>query len=412
MNAFLKKRSHLTGIVIMLLIFSIAGCKKMTGVRGLSQKAEKGDAAPGKVTNVRVKNIPGGAHIFYTLPKSEDLEYVEAVYTTKSSGRQSAKASRYVDSLSVKGFANTSSHKVKLYSVSRGGTASDSVTVTIHPLMPSFASVFNSIEAQKAFGGISMQYKNNITEDSLTIHVVKDSSGFILPVKNEYVYKKRDTLNIFGLQPKLTKFGFVVTDQYGNSSDTLYKNIKPLFEVELNKDLWSNAKFPTDSWRWYKNYAFNLMWDNNSTKYGNAFEISSTSADNFHSFPVWFTIDLGQKAKLSRLTYYPQAPWANYMPTGFIVWGSANPKIDPDHPFNNSWVKLGKFTPLTPGVDFDPDTPYPANAEVFKIKNPINKPDIQYIRIEVLGTVGGIQFYVVGELSFFGQPVDRTKNKG
>jgi hypothetical protein len=411
MNTILKKRFHQIGIIITLTMLLITGCKEMSGPRGLSQKAEKGDAAPGKITDTKVKNIPGGAHIFYTLPKSEDLAYIKAVYTTRSSGRQAVKASRYVDSLSVNGFANNSSHKVELYSVSRGGTYSDSVTVTIHPLSPPFQRVYQSIKTQKAFGGLTIFYKNNITQDSLTIHVVKDSSGFILPVQSKYVHKKIDTLNVFDLQPELTKFGFMVSDQYGNRSDTLYRSIKPLFEVELNKQLWSNAKLPTDSWKHYKHYAFNQMWDNDAQTTDNSFEIGTAAADNFNSFPVWFTINLGQKAKLSRWIYYPQPHWAGQMPNGFILWGSADPKVDSDHPFNDSWTKLGKFTPKTPNVDFDPDTQYPANAEVFKIKNAINSPEVQYVRVEVLGSFNGQLFYNIGELSFYGQPENRDKNK-
>ena len=39
--------------------------------------------APGAVSNVNVKNIPGGAILSYTLPDDEDLLYVKAVYNLK-----------------------------------------------------------------------------------------------------------------------------------------------------------------------------------------------------------------------------------------------------------------------------------------------------------------------------------------
>lgn len=151
----MKKHFQLASILSIIIICTIAGCQKPGGPALGLKEAQKvsGKVAPGKVKNVKVKNIPGGARISYTLPKDRNLLYVKAIYSTKAGGRQSVKASRYANSLTVRGFYNTSPKKVTLYAYSTGLVASDSVTVTIHPLTPPFKAVFNSLKAQAAFGG-------------------------------------------------------------------------------------------------------------------------------------------------------------------------------------------------------------------------------------------------------------------
>ena len=39
--------------------------------------------APGKVSDINVTNIPGGAYLTYKLPDDEDLLYVKAIYQLK-----------------------------------------------------------------------------------------------------------------------------------------------------------------------------------------------------------------------------------------------------------------------------------------------------------------------------------------
>jgi hypothetical protein len=93
------------------------------------------EAAPGKFTNIKVQNIPGGAQLFYTLSKTNNLEYVKAVYYTKANGKKVVKANRNKKSLTVKGFTDTKAHKIRLYAVSTVGFQSKSDTVTIHPFI-------------------------------------------------------------------------------------------------------------------------------------------------------------------------------------------------------------------------------------------------------------------------------------
>src|SRR5690606_9340925 len=51
--------------------------------------------APGVVSNVSVKNVPGGAVLQYQIPADKNLLYVKAVYTTNTGAVRESKASYY-----------------------------------------------------------------------------------------------------------------------------------------------------------------------------------------------------------------------------------------------------------------------------------------------------------------------------
>src|SRR5699024_12741565 len=94
------------------------------------------DVAPGKVSDVKVENIPGGSILSYALPDDKSLLYVLAEYAIHDSTMLNKKSSYYNNSLTIEGFPNTDTRDVKLYAVSRGGKKSASVPVQIQPLTP------------------------------------------------------------------------------------------------------------------------------------------------------------------------------------------------------------------------------------------------------------------------------------
>src|SRR5699024_1311078 len=94
------------GLLLSLCMFLFLNNCQETSGPGLSNK---GDSVPEKTDNVKVENIPGGAHITYDLPESEDMLYIQAVYSTKGLGQQETKSTYYQDSLTIKGFADTTS---------------------------------------------------------------------------------------------------------------------------------------------------------------------------------------------------------------------------------------------------------------------------------------------------------------
>ena len=77
------------------------------------------DVAPQPISNVQVKNIPGGAVISYQLPDDEDLLYVKANYSLKEGSKNEVRASLYVDTLKIAGFGTEEERSVELIAVDR-----------------------------------------------------------------------------------------------------------------------------------------------------------------------------------------------------------------------------------------------------------------------------------------------------
>src|SRR3546814_17529019 len=89
------------------------------------------DKQPVKVSNVEVENLPGGAKISYTLPTSENILYIKAIYEIRDGVEQEVKSSYYNRSLLIEGFPDTQEYDVKLYTVSRGEVESEPMTVQV-----------------------------------------------------------------------------------------------------------------------------------------------------------------------------------------------------------------------------------------------------------------------------------------
>lgn len=244
MKVINKEYYHLIILLCgMSLIFLLYSCKKYGGPVNVNNG--NANASIEQVRNVRVENIPGGAHIFYTLPNNKNLLYVKAVYNTKNNGEQEVIASKYVDSLTVRGFANGNPHKVKLYSYGRRSTKSKPKSVTINPLTPTYKDVYNSIKMESIFGGISISFNDNDLKRKLVIVVLNDSSRQISVLNKKHISKQKGNYDLHGFKSKVYKLGYYVRDRYQNISDTSFISLKPLFE-ELIKGI-KFYRFPYDS---------------------------------------------------------------------------------------------------------------------------------------------------------------------
>lgn len=411
MNMINRKLHLFVSIIFCICMFYlINGCNSIADNR---LRGNPNAPLPGQVKDVTVKNLPGAAHIFYSLPGSKNLLYVEAVYTTKKDATRKVKSSRYNNDILIKGFANNKPHKVKLYSYSLSGETSDNpVTVTVDPLTPPFRSVYKTIEVQNTFGGIFVRYSGNKTNSDLGIVFIKDSSGVISQVQANFTSKESGKFAIRGLNAKKYKLGYYVRDQYQNRSDTTFGHYIPLFEGQLDKSKFSNAKFPTDTWQNPRFGSFRNIYDNASNR--------DRAAPNYFSpvketMPIWITIDLGQATKISRIIYYGVQNSALYNGAymkKFQLWGSLNPNLNPEEPFDDSWTLLGTFKSKTPSSNNASITrvPYPENGVEFLIPNAASKPYIRYLRIVCIKTFSGINEMAIGELDVFGSPKNNNNN--
>lgn len=386
----------------MLLIFT--GCKDYDRWVPVS----KDDTAPPPVSNIKVKNIAGGATITYALPKSKSLLYVKAVYSKKDSANLEKKSSYYNNNITLKGFPDTNAYKINLYAVSRGGKESDPVAVTIHPLTPPVNSVFKSLVVKPTFGGINVQFQNESEADVKITVLTTDSLGDLYTARINYTEVREGNFSARGFDSVSRKFGIFVRDRWNNYSDTLFTEQKPWYEEEMDKSKFKEIHLQSDT---YEEHCCGTgminLWD----------DVWDVNNPVFHTkpntgMPQWFTFDLGVTARLSRFKFYHRlasgggtgTDGAYYAgdPKEIEVWGSNDPNTDGS--WDSSWILLGHFKSIKPSGNGTPtteDIQYACvQGEDFVF--PLNNPPVRYLRIKVLDTWGGVTYMYMAELTFFG----------
>src|SRR3546814_17589064 len=94
-----------------------------------------------------------------------NLSHVKATYEIRPGVFREAKASSYLDTLHLVGFADTLTHKVNISSVGRNENESDPITLTVSPLTPPVKSVFETLYTDATFGGVFVKFKNDTKAD-------------------------------------------------------------------------------------------------------------------------------------------------------------------------------------------------------------------------------------------------------
>ena len=255
---------------------------------------------PAQVTDIEVTGIPGGAIITYQIPENGNILYVMAEYRLADGILYNKKASYYSNSITLEGFPDTQSYDVTLYTVSRSGAKSPSVTKTIVPLTPPYLSVHEKLEVEPTFGGMRIHFDNPDRANLKFIVITTDSVGDFYQAYTHYTKIETGSFSIRGFEATERMFGVYTLDRWNNASDTLFTNITPWFEEKIDKTRFVNARLPSDTYNPHMSAAYSLesLWD----------DVWGTGAC-FHTIPnsgipQWFTIDLRAKARLSRLKFY------------------------------------------------------------------------------------------------------------
>ena len=366
----------------------------------------KDDAPPSPVTGVQVEAIPGGAILSYTLPKSGNLLYVMAEYTIGDKLFEK-KSSFYSNNLTVEGFPDTKQYNLKLYSVSRSGTKSAPVSVKINPLTPPVVAVLNSVVLEETFGGVKVKFENESESELKLVVLTTDSLGDLYPADMYYTKRKEGSFSVRGFSPELRKFGFYALDRWDNYSDTLFVELEPWFEEQLDKFKFKPVYLPTDTYEAHASASFTLerLWD----------DVWGTSAA-FHTkpntgIPQWFTFDMGQTARLSRFKFHHR--YASFSGTAsdgqysagdpqiMEVYGSNNPAADGSW---DSWTLLGQFESVKPSGDAkwtSEDIQFAVNdGEDFEFED---TGVYRYLRFKILKNWGGVTYIYIAELTFWGE---------
>lgn len=356
--------------------------------------------APGPVSNVTVKNIPGGAILKYTLPEDEDLLCVKAIYNLKN-GIAESKSTLYNDSLKVLGFGDTEPREVTLVAVDRSRNESEPVTVTVTPEEAPVVTIGKTLELVEDFGGVQGRWENP-NRDEVTIHIVKqDEYEDYQPVETFYTTVVEGKGSTRGLDTIPANFGIYAMDRWGNVSSTLYKKLTPLYETSFDKSLWRDAKLPNDIGEGV-GWGMSRIWDDIYGKGDNGF----SSPGGTGQWPQSITIDLGVVGKISRLQLFQRGD-AYIFSEGnlklFEVYGAA----EYDGSGNwDSWTLLGTFESIKPsGLPLGQHSTEDDNIALYAGEDfimPLDIPAVRWIRIKVLKTWAGGDNFQIGELFVFG----------
>lgn len=402
MNAIIKNVSFWAIATILL-----AACGKKIGNEPLCD----GGTAPLQVTDVQVDNRPGQAKITYKVPDGTNTLYVLAEYTNTQGKTIDTKVSYYVDSIIIKGFADTLQHEVKVYSVSRCDVRSAPVVVTIKPKEAPIFQVFRSLVIENAFGGFRITGAN-ITGENIGLIVLSPNQFKEYEVDNyKSVYltagEKSILAKVRGMDTVKQKLGFFVQDRWGNSSDTLYKEITPIYEAKLDKSKFKTYVLPGDAPQVTNGARLEYAWDE---RLGWPY-VSFTDQTSGGSGPHMITFDMGAAAKLSLIWIRPFPeldPQQFFFLTTlkrFEVYGSTAPSSS--GALDGSWQLLDTYTINKPsGTSYGKDTDLDRQiaAAGFNFEIPLSAPKVRYLRVRCLENWAGGTAQNINEITVYGDP--------
>jgi hypothetical protein len=356
----------------------------------------------------KIKNIFIGIVFLSALASCKEdtkLLYVKAVYKIKSGEIIEVKSSFYNNSIVVEGFADTDEYEIKLYAVSRSEVESEPVSVTIQPLRAPIWDVFNSIEVIDAFGGYNLTAENP-NQSQIKILVLKKDEFREYVVDNAksiYTALEGITSKIRGLDTLQYTLPIVVQDRWGNSTDTLYKVINPIYEAQLPKSKFRPYSLPGDAPQVTNGARLEYMWDD---KFGWP-NVSFTNQVPGGPDPHIITFDTGTLAKLSRI-------WIRPFPEGtrfyfltalrrFEIYGSANPTTG--GALDDSWTLLGSYEVEKPsGLPYGTDSAedQAIAAAGFNWEVDLSAPKVRYLRVRCLENWAGGTAQSINEITVYG----------
>ncbi len=269
---------------------------------------------PGVVTNISVENINGSAIINYTLPSDEDVLYVEATYAVNDQLTRVAKSSKFVKNVRVEGFGDVIETTVELRVVDYSGNKSEPVMVSVAPLTPPYKLVYETLSVSNDFSGVLMEWENEYKIDMGITVLTENDLGVYVPFKTVYEDFADYKENVRGLDTITQTLGFFVKDKYGNISDTLYGDFKPLFEVELDKSKWTALKLETDIPEHAKARSVEKGFDGiTEQNYAKAYVSKFNNVQEY--LPHHQTLDFGVNSRVSRFVIHAVKNWG-YQRTG------------------------------------------------------------------------------------------------
>ncbi|MDR2038477.1 MAG: DUF5126 domain-containing protein [Bacteroidales bacterium] len=404
---------------LILIALGYCGCKE----EGRLDQENPDAPAPVPLTADHIKEvkaIPGGTIVKYRVPLDENLSYVKASYEIAPGNIKEAKASKYIDSLSLEGFSTAGTYKVIIHTVGENQKESDPYELEVNPLTPPVLTAFSTLSIKEMFGGIRGSFENP-DKASLAVVVMADTLdiGLWSSLRTFYFGLPKVSFSHNGMSPKETKFGVYLRDRWGNKSDTLVEYLTPKFEEEIPKNATNYSSgfkkhtLPSDEDEHVEGpgYALEKLWD------GITSDVNSNIFAGLHGIPMprTFTISIGCEAIISRIVVHQRKDY-EYTGAGvkkFKLYGSNADKPGDSLAPGGDWILLGDFESVIPSGSATPteDDKIYANqrGENFELIETPETPDpwvpVKYIRFQAIETFEGgkASQIIIAEISLHGQ---------
>lgn len=412
---------------------------------------------PEKITVNQVISKSGALEIHFTLPKGNpNIAQVVASYINKQGKRMEFTVSRYSSHILVEGFTGTKEMNVEMICVDSSGNESDVTVVKAAPLLSPVELALSTMKAEPAFGGIKVEWKNS-NANPFIIHVLVEDSlqkGIVSFVEdpNKAIYTS-DSVNTFAYvrqYPSIEKkFGFSVSDKWGNRTDTLISFLTPYKEEEIDYSRVKAVTFfnPTifagsrDFGTYGINPATGIQNDGNAHGaahvpqtifngiktgnlfYGYKFVENLANPDPakrtiIHDF--YLTFDLNMSVRLSRVIIYPRTAlvytYKRSSPKRFRIWGTNDANNERWIKFPETWTLIGEYVGRDP---VNPDNLTPEEIDFFNNNqeytinegnvNPNAHPTspFRYMRLQLMESYNYNEaFYTINEFQMFGDVIE------
>lgn len=447
----MNMKKHISNLLIALIsaLLLFACTESYLGIEQVKTSSVK----PEKITVNEVIPQPGGLEIHFSLPKGNpNIEQIVASYLNKQGEKMEFKVSRYSSSILVEGMTGTNEVNVDLICMDSSGNKSEVTLVKAAPLLSPIEVALKSMSVEPAFGGVKVNWQN-LGGHPFAIHVLSEDTlqkgvvSFVEdPSKTIYTTDSVKTFAYVRQYPSLEKkFGFTISDKWGNWSDTLVTFITPYKELLIDYTKVKAVTFfnPTTyaGSRDYDKYAINpvtgIQNDGNAHAAGNAPQTMFNGVKTGNLFygykfvknlsdpdpanriivhDYYVTFDLNMYVRLSRVKIYPRVAlvytYKRSSPKRFRIWGTNDANNERWAKFPGSWTLIGEY------VGKDPVNPESLTAEEIAYFNEnqeysINEDNVnpnaspttvfRYMRLQLMESYNKNEaFYTINEFQMYG----------
>lgn len=440
---------HLLLAVIIGSLLMITCTDSYMGIEQIKTSSEK----PDKISVREVIPKSGALEIHFTLPKGNpNIVQVVAICTNKRGEEMEFKVSRYSSSILVEGFIGTEEMTVELVCIDSSGNESDTTVVKAAPLISPVEIALQTMKVEPAFGGIKVEWQNEHANPFI-IHVLAEDTlqkgvASLTEDLSKAIYSS-DSLKTFAYvrqyPSKEQKFGFIVSDKWGNRTDTLISVLKPYKEELIEYGRVKAVTFfnPTyyggvrDFGTYGINPITNIQNDGNAhstsfapqtmfngVKTGNLFLIYKFMRNLTNPDPatrslvhdVFVTFDLNMEARISRVKIFPRTglgyTYTRSSVKRFRIWGTNDENSERWTKFPGNWTLIGEYVGREPAnrdnltqeeIDY-----FNLNQEYSISEDNVNPAastttTFRYMRLQLMESyVQETTFYTINEFEMYG----------